>query len=174
MILSINTISKVQLVTVEVLNVQPVRDQSHGTKEFLSFNSNCLFHQVARSLSDTKSESIDYSRSSCVEHVLSEISERSPDDYVEKLTRILNNIHLYVRSRVKINSDRMKVRFDVRVKFAGFKEGGSTIPYVEKDSTSKYINLRRGHTLLSLGSTTWSTKIKRTLGQRRKWCTWTE
>jgi hypothetical protein len=43
--------------------------------------------------------------------------------YVDTMKKELNEIHQFVRDRIKVTSDRMKARYDVRANNRGFEEG---------------------------------------------------
>ncbi|KAJ8953333.1 hypothetical protein NQ318_012128 [Aromia moschata] len=46
-----------------------------------------------------------------------------PDTYVGELERRMSAVHDHVRSRLQLESDRMKTRYDVRANSSGFQEG---------------------------------------------------
>ncbi|KAJ8937076.1 hypothetical protein NQ318_009846, partial [Aromia moschata] len=45
------------------------------------------------------------------------------DTYVGELERRMSAVHDHVRSRLQLESDRMKIRYDVRANSSGFQEG---------------------------------------------------
>lgn len=73
------------------------------------------------------------------------------------------DIHWNMRSSLKINSDKMKARCDVKAYFAVFKK-------YDLVWNSAFKNLGRVYILLS-HELMWFAVFKRNRGQRRKWCT---
>jgi transposase InsO family protein len=49
--------------------------------------------------------------------------EHSVSDYVVELQEKLSSVHNGVRNKIKLSSDRMKARYDLRANSTGFKEG---------------------------------------------------